>query len=86
MSPRQEVYIPMVNCLGFTQRMDGGMKIGTAQPIEVVSPMESSMLTTPEKSENHLGVQSVNVMDVTVTEPVSARRKKQLWTSWSYQL
>ena len=59
----QEVYIPMVNCLGFTQRMDGGMKIGTPKPIEVVSPtMESNMLTTQEKSENHPEVWSVNVM------------------------
>ena len=78
-SPGQKVYIPMVNHLGFTQGMNRGMKIGTVEPVEVVSPTkESDMSTVPGKSGKDPGVWSVNMMDEAITESVPVKRKRQL--------
>ena len=78
-SPGQEVYIPLVNYLGFTQRVDEGTEIGIVQPIEMVQPTEGSTKSPmPEQFENHPEVRSVNTMDNSTIEPVSAGRKQQL--------
>ena len=79
LSPGQKVYIPMVNQLGFTQRMNRGMKIGTVEPIEVVSSAEENDVSSAsETSENDPGVWCVNTMDEAVIESVPVRRKRQL--------
>lgn len=77
--PGQKVYVPMVNGLGFTQRMNEGMEIGTVQPIEVVRPTEGSdMSSIPEKSGNYSEVRSLNVADGITNKLIPAGRKKQL--------
>ena len=79
LSPGQKVYIPMVNQLGFTQRMNRGMKIGTVEPIEVVSSAEENDVSSAsETSENDPGVWCVNTTDEAVIESVPVRRKRQL--------
>ena len=41
-------YVPILNQLGFTQRMDGGIQIETAQPVEVIKANESKAESTLE--------------------------------------
>ena len=73
------MYIPMVNHLGLTQRMNRGMEIRTVEPVEVVSPAnESNMSTISGKSGKDPGVWSVNMINEALTESVPARRKRQL--------
>jgi len=52
--------MPILNQLGFTQRMDGGVQIRTAQQVEVISAKESKAESTLEE---HLGVRSLTTDD-----------------------
>ena len=68
-SPGKRVNIPMVNHLGFTQRIGRGIKIGTVEPIEIVNPAKGNDTSTvPEKSDNNPVVCSVNIMNEASTK------------------
>ena len=63
-SPGKRVYIPMVNHLGFTQRIGRGMETGTVEPIEIVNPAKGNDISAvPGKSDNDPVVCSVNMMN-----------------------
>lgn len=37
----KKFHVPILNQIGFTRRMDGGVQIKTAQPVEVMNAKES---------------------------------------------
>ena len=78
-SPGERVYIPMVNHLGFTQRIGRGTEIGTVEPIEIVNPAKGNDISAvPGKSDNDPVVCSVNMMNEASTESIVVERKRQL--------
>ena len=78
-SPGKRVYIPMVNHLGFTQRIDRGMEVGTVEPIEIVNPAKGSDISAvPGDPDNDPVVCSVKMMNEASTESIAVERKRQL--------
>lgn len=78
--PGEKLYIPMINHLGFTQKLSSGLNIGTAQPIEVVNPEgEHSASPTQKPLNQHPEVRNIIPNNDTAEEsPQSDRRKKRL--------
>jgi len=65
---RGKTYVPIVNRLGFTQKMTSGADIGTVQPVEVVEPGEMKAETAP--------VRGVTAGEETVTVVLTPSQRK----------